>query len=203
MPIIAFNGVCKKYGSKEVLHDVSLEIEKGEVVLFTGKNGSGKSTSIKLLLEMILLRKQDKGTIKKEDLKIGYVPERIILPRFYRIKDYLKDYYDVKNTGFNYIELAKYFNLDINKKLNQLSKGMIQKVALIQCLDTNNDLFILDEAVNGLDDESIELLINKLKELKNMNKTIIIVTHYKELYNEIYTREITFEASRIIKDSMA
>lgn len=200
MPIIAMNNIVKKYKEVKVLDDVSIEIENGEVIVLLGKNGSGKSTLIKLMLGFVKLRKNDSGIIKIDDLKIGYVPERISLPSFYRVKDYLKDYFVLKGSDFNYLELAEFFNLDVNKRLGELSKGMMQKVFLIQALDTNNDLYILDEVTNGLDDESIERLIYKLKELKDLNKTILIVTHYKELYDKIYTRKITFESSKIIED---
>lgn len=202
MPTIELSNVTKNYKNIRALDNINLEINKDEAVLMLGSNGSGKSTVIKLILGYIKIGKRDCGRIYKEDLKIGYVPERVYLPKSNKVKDYLKDYYSLKETDFDYLELAKYFDLDVDKGLNELSKGMKQKVALVLALDSNNDMYILDEATNGLDDESIKKLVGKLIELKNMGKGIIIVSHYKDIYEKICSREITFSNSRILEDKL-
>lgn len=202
MPAIELSNVSKNYKNIKALDNISITINKDEAILMLGSNGSGKSTIIKLILGYIKLGKNDSGKIYKENLKIGYVPERVYLPKSNKVKDYLKDYYSLKEISFDYLKLAKYFDLDVNKGLNELSKGMKQKVALVLALDSNNDMFILDEATNGLDDESIKKLVDKLIELKNMGKGIIIVSHYKDIYEKICSREITFSNSKILEDKL-
>lgn len=171
--------VCKKYKNEVVLKNVNYQFLKGKRYLLIGSNGSGKSTLIKLILR---INNIDNGVINVYSNSISYIPEKNYFPSFGKIRDYFNNIKDIRKFDSDlFIELTKIFNLDINKKISQLSKGQLQKVLLIQGLVFNSELIILDEPLNGLDKSSQNVLfclLNKMQE----NKTIIICTHYPDFY---------------------
>ena len=176
--MIEFIDVNYFYGKKQALKDVSFKINKGSFNLFIGHNGSGKSTTIKLILNLI---HGEKGIINRNYKTYCYMPEKTILPDYITIGEFLSDLSFIsKNCDYEkYLEL---FNMDRNQLIASLSKGNRQKVALIQLLMEDKDLYVLDEPTNGLDQESINLLVKLLKEKNKKGKTIIVVTHYKKLF---------------------
>lgn len=195
MTLIEIVNVTKKYGNNIVLDNIDLIIKKGTFNLFIGQNGSGKSTTIKLILGFLRLKKNDTGKIYVKTNKISYVPEKVMIPPYVTIKEFLIDLLNLRSDGIieginNIKEYVEYFDLNPNQSISSLSKGMRQKVGIIQAILNDNDLIILDEPSSGLDIESIDKLKNILKKLKEKGKTIIVSTHnmdyYKELYDKIY-----------------
>lgn len=177
--MIEFIDVNYFYGKKQALDNINLKINKGTFNLFIGHNGSGKSTTVKLILNLI---HNKNGIINRNYNDYCYMPERTTLPDYITIEEFLKDlsYFSKNNNYERYLEI---FNLDRNLLISSLSKGNKQKVALIQLLMEDKDLYVLDEPTNGLDQESINILIKLLKEKNKKGKTIIVVTHYKKLFN--------------------
>lgn len=177
--MIEFIDVSYFYGKKQALNNVNLKIKKGSFNLFIGHNGSGKSTTVKLILKLI---HKEKGTIIRNYDSYCYMPEKTILPDYITIEDFLKDL-SFFSKDCNYERYLEIFNMDKTMLISSLSKGNKQKVALIQLLMEDKDLYILDEPTNGLDQESINILIKLLKEKNKNGKTIIVVTHYKKLFS--------------------
>lgn len=177
--MIEFIDVSYFYGKKQALNNVNLKIKKGSFNLFIGHNGSGKSTTVKLILKLI---HKEKGTIIRNYDSYCYMPEKTILPDYITIEDFLKDL-SFFSKDCNYERYLEIFNMDKTMLISSLSKGNKQKVALIQLLMEDKDLYILDEPTNGLDQESINILIKFLKEKNKNGKTIIVVTHYKKLFS--------------------
>jgi len=177
--VIEFIDVSYFYGKKQALNNVNLKIKKGSFNLFIGHNGSGKSTTVKLILKLI---HKEKGTIIRNYDSYCYMPEKTILPDYITIEDFLKDL-SFFSKDCNYERYLEIFNMDKTMLISSLSKGNKQKVALIQLLMEDKDLYILDEPTNGLDQESINILIKLLKEKNKNGKTIIVVTHYKKLFS--------------------
>ena len=177
--MIEFIDVSYFYGKKQALNNVNLKIKKGSFNLFIGHNGSGKSTTVKLILKLI---HKEKGTIIRSYDSYCYMPEKTILPDYITIEDFLKDL-SFFSKDCNYERYLEIFNMDKTMLISSLSKGNKQKVALIQLLMEDKDLYILDEPTNGLDQESINILIKLLKEKNKNGKTIIVVTHYKKLFS--------------------
>jgi len=177
--VIELIDVNYSYGKKQALKDVNLKIKKGSFNLFIGHNGSGKSTTVKLILNLI---KKQKGLVIRNYDSYCYMPEKTILPDYITIDNFLNDlaYFSKNNDYEKYLEI---FNMDRNMLISNLSKGNKQKVALIQLLMEDKDLYVLDEPTNGLDQESINILIKLLKEKNKNGKTIIVVTHYKKLFS--------------------
>ncbi len=176
--MIEFIDVNYYYRKKQALKNVNLKINDGTFNIFIGHNGSGKSTTVKLILNLI---HKEKGKIIRGYNSYCYMPEKTILPDYITIEEFLKDLsYLSKNCNYEkYLEL---FNMDKNQYISSLSKGNKQKVALIQLLMEDKDLYVLDEPTNGLDQESINILVKLLKEKNKKGKTIIVVTHYKKLF---------------------
>lgn len=186
--VISMKGVSKNYGNNMALNNADLEMDKGNILGLIGKNGAGKTTLIKCLLG---ITKPDKGEISvfgdpAADLsvatkhRIGYVPQKIVGFNWMKIKDlmeYTGAFYDNWNDEF-INDLLNEWNLDPNAKIEGLSSGERQKVAIIQAMGHDPDLYVLDEPVASLDPTARRAFIKKMVELNaEQNKTILFSTH--------------------------
>lgn len=186
--MLKFNEVAKKYNSKYAVKNINLTIEPNNIYLFIGENGSGKSTTIKLISKVIFT--SEYSIFENKFKKIIYLPDKRNYPKLLTTFDFLKYYLNVKTDIINDY-LLKY---DLpNKSIGSLSKGNIQKLGILQILLSDGDLYLLDEPTDGLDKNSINLLIEDLKKLLINNKTIIISTHKKTIYNELHPIIYKFE----------
>lgn len=188
MSKIKLYNISKSYKNKTVLKDVTIEFNSNNIYMIVGGNGSGKSTLLKIIIGLI---KPDYGKVEKDNLIIGYVPERYLLPEYIKIKEYLYILGSIRKVNKNILnkridELLKEWELyDVKEyKLKQLSKGMLQKVVILQALIHDPDVYIFDEALNGLDIKMQEKLIKCIYNLKQNNKIIIITSHYPKMYEE-------------------
>ena len=160
MNIVEIKKLKKMYGEIVGIEDVSFNVKEGSIFGFIGPNGAGKSTTIRILMGLL---NQDEGTFnlnlgvdsnKREEINkyIGYVPSEVYLYKNFKVSEFLslnaklKKYNEKEN-----IFLAKYFELDINKKISELSHGNKKKVSIICALAHNPKLIILDEPTSGLD----------------------------------------------------
>ncbi len=186
--LVKVDSITKNYKTF-VLDKVSFTLESGHIYGFVGENGSGKSTTMKAICGLINL---DKGQVLINDKnlkelepsdreKLGFTPDEICLPDNLKIRfinKILKDAFDNwdENLFFKYL---KTFNIDENKKIKELSKGMKAKFNIIVSLCHNANILILDEPMNGLDpvarDEFCTLLSDYIDEEEN--RTILISSH--------------------------
>jgi len=169
------------------IDNVNLSVKEGEIYGFIGPNGAGKSTTIKTILNLIFPTKGEakifgldcvKDTTKIKE-NIGYVPSEV---RYYddmtvkEILDYAISF--KKNVDHEYVEkLISTFEVELQKKIFQLSLGNKKKVSIIQALLHKPKLLILDEPTNGLDPLVQQKLFNELLELKNLGSTIFLSSH--------------------------
>lgn len=150
----------------------NVEIKKNKIHLIKGDNGVGKTTLIHLILNYI---KPDKGEVKRyKDFKSSYVSEHQIIPHFLKAENYLDDLCRIKNGKVDEY-LLENFKVPLNKLIKELSFGNRQKLILLGAFIGDDDLLILDEPTNGLDQEGINILVQRLKE--EIKKTIIIISH--------------------------
>lgn len=188
--------LSKSYHGVYVLRNVTLTIEEGKTYLLVGHNGSGKSTLIKSVLHFV----QYEGSITNDFLVIGYVPEKFFFPNYMSIYEFLislglircveKIELDKRIQYYlTYFEIEKYQH----KRLNYLSKGMQQKVLIIQAFLHDAELYIFDEPLNGLDYVMQQKFIELIKLLKEQRKTIVITTHYFKYYENLYDEQIILE----------
>jgi len=180
--------VNKYYGDFHVLQDVNLEINSGRLFAYLGRNGAGKTTSIRILMDVF---KANSGEIlldgKPFDLKeyrIGYLPEERGLYTKSTVKDQLV--YFAKLRGLNRKEAmesveywTKRFGVHeyLNRLVETLSKGNQQKVQITQAFVNNPDILILDEPFSGLDPVNSQVFQEALIEFINQEKIVIFSSH--------------------------
>ena len=158
-----------------------LTISKSDFILISGENGSGKTTLIHLVLGFIM---PDQGTVTSKKLKIGYLPEKAMLPQFVKVSHYLETLARLKKGVIDY-QLIHRFNLPFYKSIHELSKGNFQKLALISTFLGKPDLVILDEPLSGLDEESSAHLITYMEEKRHEGMSFMVSTHQPERFKKL------------------
>ena len=197
MNIIEVQNVTKKYSNHLALDNISLAIQKGVVYGLLGPNGAGKTTLIRILNQITA---PDSGIVlfngnpisRKDIEKIGYLPEERGLYKKMKVGE--EAMYLAQLKGLSKQEalerLKKWFiKFEIqnwwNKKVEELSKGMQQKLQFITTVVHRPDFLILDEPFSGLDPINTNLIRQELLELKKQGTTIIISTHNMASVEEI------------------
>ncbi len=180
--VLHCGNVSKKIGNKVILENVSFDIYSGDIFGFIGPNGSGKTTMIKLILD---LQKLDSGLVTinnyniKKDFKnaIESVGAIVETPAFY---EYMSGRDNLKLISNNNIdEVVKLVGLNsvIDKKVSKYSLGMKQRLGLARAIINNPKLLILDEPTNGLDIDGIKMLKDIIKTLSSNGTAILISSH--------------------------
>ena len=182
--IIKIENVVKRYGKKEALKGINLDIPKGKIVGLLGPNGSGKSTIIKLLNGLL---QPDEGSIEIAGMKpsietkkiVSYLPERTYLSEWMKMKDLLKffsDFYedfDLEKAE----EMIEALNINVDEKIKDMSKGTKEKVQLILVMSRNADVYILDEPIGGVDPAARSFIMRTILQNFSEESTLIIATH--------------------------
>ena len=190
--MLEIKNLTKKFGENIAVNDVSFTVEKGKIFGIVGRNGAGKSTIFRTILNII---EPTKGEILYENQKInsntldkiGYLPEEGSLIPTSTVLE-LCEYYgalklmDNDEIKRNLLMWLEEFNIleFLNKKIKDLSKGNRQKIQFIVSVLHNPDLLILDEPFSGLDPVSTAELKNAILKFRNQNKTIIFSSHIME-----------------------
>lgn len=194
--IVYIANFSKKYGKDTILNIEEYSFYRGYSYLLVGGNGCGKSTLIKSILGFL----RYDGIINVNTFSIAYLPERIQKTDFLSINEYFDLILSLnKNKSkIEYLEgYLKEFGLNGKMKITSLSKGMFQKVNIILTLILDRELIILDEPLNGLDNETQKKFINKINRERSRGKSIIISTHYPYTYNNVYDKIIRIENKTI------
>lgn len=185
--VLKIENLNKRYPSFS-LNDVSFEVKPGEIMGFIGRNGAGKTTTLKSIMNMIhyesgnisafgldmteheLENKQRIGFALSE---LNYYPNKTIRTLMDVTKRFYKNFDEQK---FN--EVCKLFNLDVNKKLEELSSGMKVKYSVAIALSHKAELLILDEPTSGLDPVSRDEILDIFREIvRNKERAILFSTH--------------------------
>lgn len=195
--MLELKDLVKDFDGKRAVDNISIKVEKGEILGLLGPNGAGKTTTIRMMMNIIA---PDSGEIKilgenfNEKLKdkIGYLPEERGLYRKMKISETLQFFGKLKGMSSGDIkkrgeQLLKKFDLfDYNeKKIEELSKGMAQKLQIITTIIHSPDLLILDEPFSGLDPINIELVKDLILDMKREGITIIFSTHLMDYAEKI------------------
>lgn len=187
MDIIELRQVTKKFGALTAVNELDLKVPAGTIYGFIGPNGSGKTTTIRMIMNILF---PDQGTIllfgkKQKDQRldhVGYLPEERGLYKKMKVYDVLKFHGELKN-GKNLRQEIDYWlkKLDLSawrdKKVESLSKGMTQKLQFIATVIDKPGIVILDEPFSGLDPVNAEILRESLLELQKTGTTVIFSTH--------------------------
>jgi ABC-2 type transport system ATP-binding protein len=199
---------------KQVLHDISFNVPSGKTTGFVGNNGSGKTTSLKCILQFI---QPDQGKIQfwgqpvsdELKLKLGYLPERPYLYEFCTGMEYLKIHWHLgavkgmtKSGQFSEKaeEVLKKVNLfdARHKTLRNYSKGMLQRVGIAQALLHDPKLLILDEPMSGLDPDGRFLVKEIIREEKKRGTTIFFSSHLLQDMDELCEHLVVVHHGKIL-----
>ncbi len=210
MGLIECQEICKSFGEKVALDHVSVSMEKGRIFGLLGPNGSGKTTLIRIINRIMV---QDSGVvlfdgrpITQSDVeKIGYMPEERGLYRKMKVGEQAMFLARLKgmSTKDAETELKKWFvRFGIeswwNKKVEELSKGMAQKVQFITTVVHKPSLLILDEPFSGFDPVNAQVVQNEILRLRDEGATIVLSTHNMESVEELCDDIALINMSKLI-----
>ena len=184
MELLECKNLCKEFDGKPILKNINLTIPKDKIIGLLGKNGMGKTTLIKLINDLltptsgeVLINGEKPGVNSKKI--IAYLPERTYLDKNMTITEVLKyftEFYDNFNKE-KARKLIKDLNLDENKKLSKMSKGMQEKLQLILVMSREAELYILDEPLGGVDPATRDYILDTILSNFKEGASVIISTH--------------------------
>lgn len=181
--------ISLSYDTIPIVKGISFSISEGRITALIGPNGAGKSSTFRILSGLV---KPDSGTVFLDEIQIksfndlrnhcGYLLETADFYTYLSGKKNLELLISLTKSSANATELLEMVGLtkDANKKVQQYSKGMKQRLGLAQVLIDNPSFLILDEPFNGLDPEVKELILDLLTDLKHKGKGILVSTHLLE-----------------------
>ncbi len=204
--------ITKLFGKQKALDNVSISIQKGELVGFLGPNGAGKSTMMKIITGYlppdkgeILINKQ-KISSQNLDFRyhIGYLPEHNPLYTDLYVKEFLEitaGFYRLSNKKQRVAEMVELTGLgdEQHKKIRALSKGYRQRVGLAQALIHNPSILILDEPTTGLDPNQLEEIRRLIREISR-EKTVMLSSHIMQEVEAVCNRVIIINKGKIVAD---
>ena len=210
MAIIECKEVCKSFGEKVALDHVSLSIPEGQIFGLLGPNGAGKTTLIRIINRITIPNSGEvffngRPITQKDVEKIGYMPEERGLYRKMKVGD--QAMYLARLKGMSAadarVALKDWFvRFEIqdwwDKKVEELSKGMAQKLQFITTVVHKPSLMILDEPFSGFDPVNAELIRQQILRLKNEGATIILSTHNMESVEELCDNIALINKSRLV-----
>ena len=210
MGLIQCTNVCKSFGEKVALDNVSVDIPKGKIFGLLGPNGAGKTTLIRIINRITIPNQGtvlfDGRPITQEDVeKIGYLPEERGLYRKMKVGEQAMYFAQLKGMSAREAaaELKKWFvRFGIeswwNKKVEELSKGMAQKVQFITTVVHKPSLLILDEPFSGFDPVNAQVIREEILRLKEEGATIILSTHNMESVEELCDNIALINKSHVV-----
>lgn len=222
MSILTVNNLEKKFGDNQVLRDINLQVEKGEVVTIIGSSGSGKSTLLRCLN---LLEEPTGGEILYKDTNIldhsfdtrkyrsqvGMVFQNFNL---FANKNILENCMigqekvlgrnkdEAKKTAIKYLEsvgMAQY----VNAKPNQISGGQKQRVAIARALCMDPEILLFDEPTSALDPETVGEVLDVMTSLAKSGMTMVVVTHEMDFARDVSDRVLFMDKGIILEDGDA
>ena len=210
MGLIQCTNVSKSFGEKVALDHVSVDIPKGKIFGLLGPNGAGKTTLIRIINRITIPNEGsilfDGRPITQEDVeKIGYLPEARGLYRKMKVGEQAMYFAQLKGMSAREAaaELKKWFiRFGIeswwNKKVEELSKGMAQKVQFITTVVHKPSLLILDEPFSGFDPVNAQIIREEILRLKEEGATIILSTHNMESVEELCDNIALINKSHVV-----
>jgi ABC-2 type transport system ATP-binding protein len=187
MSAVTIENVTKSFGQHVAVRDLSLQVPTGSIYGFIGPNGSGKTTTLRMIMRIL---HPDQGTIRvlgEQTLgaasdRVGYLPEERGLYKQMKVRDVLRFYAELKgmrNSGPAINAWLERMDLSAwaGKKVEALSKGMAQKVQFIAAVVAHPQLVLLDEPFSGLDPVNTDVLRQAILDLRREGATVIFSTH--------------------------
>ncbi|MBO4671830.1 MAG: ATP-binding cassette domain-containing protein [Bacteroidales bacterium] len=210
MAIIECKEVCKSFGEKVALDHVSLEIPEGRIFGLLGPNGAGKTTLIRIINRITIPNSGEvlfngRPITQRDVEKIGYMPEERGLYRKMKVGD--QAMYLARLKGMTAADARRalkdwFVRFEIqdwwDKKVEELSKGMAQKLQFITTVVHNPSLMILDEPFSGFDPVNAEIIRQEILRLKEQGATVILSTHNMESVEELCDNIALINKARLV-----
>lgn len=205
-PILECQGLSKKYNNTGyALDHLDLALERGQIVGLLGPNGSGKTTFIKLINDLLV---PTEGSIRIDGMEPGvetkrivsYLPERTYLDENMTVQNliaYFKDFYEDFQPQRAEIMLS-HLKIDKRARLKTLSKGTKEKVQLILVMSRDAQLYILDEPIGGVDPAARDYILHTILSNYNENATILLSTHLIHDIENILDRVIFIRQGQLV-----
>jgi ABC-2 type transport system ATP-binding protein len=208
MNVIEIKNLTKTYGKSRGISDISFSVEEGEIFGFIGPNGAGKSTTIRTLLSLIYPTSGSATIFGKDTVQfapeikreIGYLPSEVFYYDNMKVKDllnYSASFYK-KDCSKRIKELAEIMDLDLNKKIDDLSLGNKKKVGIVQGLLHEPKLIILDEPTSGLDPLMQQKFFELLEEENRKGATILFSSHILTEVQRLCNRVAIIKEGKIV-----
>lgn len=187
------------------LDNLNLTLERGQIIGLLGPNGSGKTTFIKLINDVLIPTKGEiliNGMAPGVETKkiISYLPERTYLDEMMKVNEiiaYFSDFYDNFSSERAYQMLSD-LQIDTNVRLRTLSKGTKEKVQLILVMSRDADLYILDEPIGGVDPAARDYILNTILNNYNENAALLISTHLIRDIENILDRVLFIKQGQLV-----
>lgn len=211
MSIIEVNQLTKYYGKSRGIVDVSFNVEQGEIFGFIGPNGAGKSTTIRLLLSLIHPSSGSARVFGKDvttqgpEIRsdIGYLPSEIFYYEGMKVNDLLKysaSFYK-KDCSERSRELSEIMELDLNRRISDLSLGNKKKVGIVQGLQHSPSLLFLDEPTSGLDPLMQRKFFDLVRAENTRGVTVFFSSHILGEVQRLCTRVAIIREGKIVEVS--
>lgn len=178
--VISVAHIEKKFGTETVLNDVSLEVERGKIYGIIGRNGSGKTVLFKCICGLL---NNDTGTIQVDRTQLGVIIEEPGFLRQYSGKRNLELLAALSDK--EHMDIVEVMNLvglgnAVNKKVGKYSMGMRQRLGIAQAIMEYQQILILDELMNGLDNQGVREMRELFIRLRAKGITILLASHNRE-----------------------
>ena len=210
---VELRGVSKKFGSYQAVHPMDLTVPSGSIYGFIGPNGSGKTTTMRMILRIyqpdsgsVSVLGSDRGS--SADDRVGYLPEERGLYRRMTVRRVLRYFAKIKGMKSPDASIEQWLVAlgaqDWHKKrIDQLSKGMAQKIQFISAVVANPQLLILDEPFSGLDPVNMEVLRDAVLRLRDSGTTILFSTHDMKMAEQLCDRVcMIFQGHKVLDGSL-
>mgnify|MGYP003571276754 CR=1 FL=1 len=205
MKILEVKNLCKSFDNKMIIDNINFDIEGGRIVGLLGKNGSGKTTILKMINDLLTI---DSGEILVDGQKVGektkeiisFLPERTYLEQDYTVAQIFTFFEEVyKNFDRQKAEkLLKDLDLDINSSLSKMSKGMKEKVQLILVMSRKAKLYILDEPLGGVDPATRDYIMKTILTNFGDEASMLITTHLVSDIEKILDEVIFIDKGKVV-----
>ena len=205
MEVLEIKGISKSFDERKIIDDISFSVGKGKIVGLLGKNGSGKTTVIKMINDLLTI---DEGEILVNGIPVGektksiisYLPERTYLSSGQTVSqvfDFFEDFYsdfDRKKAE----KLLSDLDLTPSSSLSKMSKGMKEKVQLVLVMSRSASLYILDEPLGGVDPSTRDYIMQTILSNFGEDSSLLITTHLIADVEKILDEVIFIDKGRVI-----
>ena len=212
MPILEIKNLIKKYHTKNVIDNISLNVDSGKIVGLLGPNGSGKTTLIKLLAGLLTATSGDILIDNKEigiETKaiVSFLPDRPYFANWMKVHDILAFFADFYRdfSMKKAMEKLKLLNIGVNDRIKTMSKGTKEKLNLVLVMSRAARLYLLDEPIAGVDPAARDYILRTIISNYSEDSSVIITTHHiadveKILDDVIFLNEGKIELNSAVED---